>query len=145
MTISAVIIVLVFAGVLCVVFWRRAAAARRSLAIRSYSNEHGFQYVDQQVADIPFNRSSFKDLQSVANAFTGTGARNRFTFFDCHIREGRTGYTQSVLAIEHLEGSYPACRWDRTLREERAGDWTLVYHDRRAWSLSEIDAHVSAL
>lgn len=31
------------------------------------------------------------------------------------------------------------------LREERDREWTLVYHDRRAWSVSEIDAHVSSL
>ena len=145
MTIALIILVLAIGCVLGFRLWLRAAARKRREGIRRYSEEHGFQYLDAQPPQISLGSSSLKAVQSTSNAFTGTGTRNRFVFFDCRIREGRTSHIQSVLALERLGEHYPACRWDRELREERVGDWTLVYHPRRAWSLNEIDAHVSAL
>ena len=145
MTIALVILVLAIGCVLGFRLWPQAAARKRREGIRRYSEKHGFEYLDDQVPQLPLSSSSLKAAQATSNAFTGMGARSRFVFFDCRIREGRTRHTQSVLALERLGEHYPACRWDRELREERAGDWTLVYHPRRAWSLNEIDAHVSTL
>ncbi len=83
--------------------------------------------------------------EKISSVFLGRRKMKDFVFFDCHITVGKTGYTQSVLAIYLLEGSYPACPFDPQLREARAGDWRLIYHDRRTWPVSEIDAHVSSI
>jgi hypothetical protein len=126
------IIALVLGCALCIVLWSRARATARRKAIRRYCDEHRFDFLDGHLpATLDLSGGSLKGLQSVSSAFTGTGSRNRFVLFDCWLRPGRTGYTQSVLAIYLLAESYPACRWDRELREEHAGEWTLIYHDRR--------------
>jgi hypothetical protein len=140
------IIALVLGCAFCIVLWSRARATARRKAIRRYCDEHRFDFLNGHIpATLDLSSSSLKGLQSVSSAFTGTGSRNRFVFFDCWLRPGRTGYTQSVLAIHLLAESYPACRWDRELREEHAGEWTLIYHDKRTWSVREIDAHISGL
>jgi hypothetical protein len=141
-----IIIALVLGCAVCFVLWSRTKATARRKAIRRYCDERRFDFLDGHIPEsLDLNSSSLKGLQSISTAFTGMGSRNRFVFFDCWLRPGRTGYTQSVLAIHLLSESYPACRWDRELREEHIGDWTLIYHDRRAWSVREIDAHVSTL
>jgi hypothetical protein len=140
------IIALVLGCAFCIVLWSRARATARRKAIRHYCDKQGFDFLGGQIpAALDTNSSSLQGLQSFSSAFTGMGSRNRFVFFDCWLRPGKTGYTQSVLAIHLLAESYPACRWDRELREERSGDWTLIYHDRREWSLRELDAHISTL
>jgi hypothetical protein len=126
--------------------WSRQRAALRRKAIRQYADEHHFTFLGNRLPDtLSLDRSSFRSAENISSAFTGTGKEKEFAFFDCFIREGRRGYTQSVLAIYRLDGSYPACQFDRQLHEARAGDWRLVYHDRRTWPVSEIDAHVSSL
>lgn len=132
---------------LCFFFWKRQQAAARREAIRRYANEHNFNLLGSSLpAGLSLEGSSFRSAETILNAFTGSSRDKEFVFFDCYIREGRRGYTQSVLAIHRLGGSYPACRFDRQLREERApGDWMLIYHDRRAWPVEEIDAHLSSL
>jgi hypothetical protein len=140
------IIALVLGCAFCIVLWSRAKATTRRKAIRRYCDEHGFDFLDSHLpATLDLNRSSLKGVQSISSAFTGLGSRNRFVFFDCWLRPGKTGYTQSVLAIQLLVEAYPACRWDRELHEEHVGEWTLIYHGKRGWPVSEIDAHISAL
>jgi hypothetical protein len=140
------IIALALGCAFCIVLWSRAKATTRRKAIRRYCDEHGFDFLDSHLpATLDLNRSSLKGVQSISSAFTGMGSRNRFVFFDCWLRPGKRGYTQSVLAIHLLAEPYPACRWDRGLREEHVGEWTLIYHDERDWSVREIDAHLSAL
>jgi hypothetical protein len=132
---------------LCFFFWSRQRAAARSEAIRHYATEHNFNLLGSSLpAGLSLEGSSFRSAELILNAFTGSGREKEFAFFDCYIREGRRGYTQSVLAIHRLGGSYPACRFDRQLLEERApGEWTFIYHHRRAWPVEEIDAHLSSL
>jgi hypothetical protein len=127
-------------------FWSRQGAASRRNAIRQYTDEHHFTFLGNRIPDtLNLDRSSFRSAENISSAFTGTGKEKEFAFFDCSMRDGRRGYTQSVLAIYRLEGSYPACQFDRQLREEHAGDWRLIYHDRRTWPVSEIDAHLSSI
>jgi hypothetical protein len=112
----------------------------------SVVDEHHFSFLGNSLpAGLNLEISAFRSAESISSAFAGTGREKEFAFFDCYIHEGRRGYTQSVLAIHNLGGSYPACRFDRQLREGRAGEWTLIYHDRRAWPAAEIDAHISSL
>jgi hypothetical protein len=126
--------------------WLKMRSASRRRAIRRYADEHNFRYLGSDLpASLKLDGSSLRQAESVSNAFSGTGKEKDFVFFDCYIPAGKTGYRQSVLAIYLLGESYPACRFDRELREERVGDWRLVYHTQRAWSVSEIDAHVSSL
>ncbi len=132
---------------ICLFALSKQRAKSRREGIRQYADEHKFSFLGSSLpADLSLERSSFRSTKSISSAFTGAGKEKAFVFFDCSIREGRTGYTQSVLAIRDLGGSYPACRFDRQLREERApGGWTLIYHERRGWPVQEIDAHVSSL
>jgi hypothetical protein len=147
--VTALIIVIAICIVVAICFFvlsKQRAAARRQ-AIRQYADEHHFSFLGNSLpAGLNLEGSSFRFAEAISSAFTGTGHEKEFAFFDCYIREGRRGYTQSVLAIHDLGGSYPACRFDRQLREERApGGWTLIYHERRAWPVAEIDAHISSL
>jgi hypothetical protein len=142
----ALILALLIVCALAVVLWLRARTRMRQQAIRRYSDEQGFAYLGSQLPPmLDMSRSSMRQMKSLSNAFTGSRSGKQFVFFDCRIPEGRTGYAQSVLAIHGLKESYAACRWDRALRQERLGEWSLIFHDRRLWPVSEIDAHVSTL
>jgi hypothetical protein len=145
---TALIIILAICIVVAIsifVLSKRKAASRRQ-AIHQYVDEHHFTFLGNSLpAGLNLEISAFRSAESISSAFTGTGREKEFAFFDCAMRDGRRAYTQSVLAIHNLGGSYPACRFDRQLREERAGEWTLIYHDRRTWPVTEIDAHISSL
>lgn len=147
MTALAIAIGICIVVALCVFFWSRQRAAARRQAIRQYADTHHYTFLGNTLPDsLKLDRSSFlRSAENISCAFTGRGKEKEFAFFDCSIREGRRGYIQSVLAIYRLDGHYPACQFDRQLREERAGDWRLIYHDRRTWPVSEIDAHVSSI
>ena len=147
MTALVIVIAICIVVALCLFFWSRKRAATRRDAIRTYADERQFNFLGNSVpSSLSLEISPFRSAENISSAFTGTGHEKEFVFFDCSMREGRTAYTQSVLAIHHLGGSYPACRFDRDLRESHAsGDWTLIYHHHRAWSVGEIDAHVSSL
>lgn len=146
MTALAIVIAICIILALCLVFWSRQRAASRRTAIQQYATEHNFTFLGSTLpANLSLDGSSFRFAKAVSTAFTGKGKEKTFAFFDCTMPGDRMSYTQSVLAIYRLGGDYPACHFDRQLREERDREWTLVYHDRRAWSVSEIDAHVSSL
>jgi hypothetical protein len=146
-TTLAIVIAICVVVALCIFFWSRRRAAARRQAIRQYADENHYSFLGDRLPDtLHLDRSSFlRSAESISSAFTGRGKEKEFAFFDCSLREGRRGYIQSVLAIYRLNGHYPACQFDRQLREERAGDWTLIYHDRRTWPVPEIDAHVSSI
>lgn len=147
MTTLIIVIAICIATAFLLFLWSRKRAASRRDGIRRYAEEHHFNFLGNSLpATLSLEGSSFRFAENISSAFTGVGRDKEFVFFDCYIREGRRGYTQSVLAIHQLGGSYPACRFDRALREEHApGHWTLIYHERRAWPLAEIEAHVSSL
>ena len=131
---------------LCLFLWSRQRAASRRKAICQYVDDHNLQFLGSVLPDtLNLGASSLRQAEAISNAFLSTGGTRDFVFFDCYIPAGRTGYTQSVLAIYRFTGSYPACRFDRELRQERSGEWTLIYHERRTWPVAEIDAHVSSL
>jgi hypothetical protein len=131
---------------LCIFIWSRVRSASRCKAIRHYVDEHNLRFLGSVLPDtLNLGDSSLRRAEAISSAFMGTHGKKDFVFFNCFIPAGKTGYTQSVLAIYRLGESYPACRFDRELREERAGDWTLIYHDRREWPLQQIDAHVSSI
>jgi hypothetical protein len=143
---------LIFVAAICVVValayfvWSRVRSASRRKEIRNYAQEHNFSFLENSLPEaLKLEGSSFRHAKAISSAFTGAGREKEFAFFDCVMPGDRMSYLQSVLGIYRLGGSYPACRFDRQLREERAGDWILIYHDRRAWSLQEIDAHVSSI
>jgi hypothetical protein len=141
----AIVIAICIAVVLSIFFWSRQRAASRRRAIRQYADEHNFTFLGNILPDtLNLQASSLRRAENISSAFLGRGKKD-FIFFDSFIPAGKTGYTQSVLAIYLFEGSYPACQFDRQIREERAGDWRLIYHDRRTWPVSEIDAHVSSI
>jgi hypothetical protein len=142
-----VVIVVSILAAICLFLWSKQREASRREAIRRYAERRSFNFLGNRLpASLSLEGSTFRYAEIISSAFTGTGREKEFAFFDCYIREGRRGYIQSVLAIHQLDGSYPACRFDHQLREERApGEWTLIYHDRRAWPVAEIDAHVSSL
>ena len=147
MTTLIIVVVICIVGAICIFLWLQQRAASRREAIRRYAAEHNFTFLGSRLpTTLSLEGGSFRFAEKISSAFTGTGHEKEFAFFDCYIHEGRRGYTQSVLAIHHLGGIYPACHFDRQLREEHApGQWTLIYHDRRAWPIGEIDAHVSSL
>jgi hypothetical protein len=130
----------------CVFMWGRVRSASRLRAIQSYAEEHNFSFLGSSLpATLKLETSSFRHAKAISTAFTGAGREKEFAFFDCVMPGDRMSYTQSVLAIRQLGGRYPAAQFDRQLQEEHRGDWTLVYHLKRTWSLSEIDAHISSL
>ncbi|HEX6496126.1 MAG TPA: hypothetical protein VF018_11620 [Acidobacteriaceae bacterium] len=130
----------------CVFMWFRVRSASRRKAIERYAQEHNFSFLGSSLpATLKLEISSFRHAKAISTAFAGTGREKEFVFFDCVMPGDRTSYVQSVLAIRHLGGKYPAAQFDRQLQEERRGDWTLIYHPKRTWGLSEIDAHVSSL
>lgn len=146
MTALIIVIAILIVIALCLFFWSRQRAESRRKAIRHYADEHGFSFLGNTLpANLSLEGSSFRFAKAISSAFTGRGKEKEFAFFDCTMPGDRMSYTQSVLAIYQLGGSYPACRFDRQLLEERDRQWTLIYHDRRAWSVSEIDAHVSSM
>jgi hypothetical protein len=146
MTALVIVIAILIVIALVLFFWSRQRAASRRNAIQQYATEHGFTFLGNTLpANLSLDGSSFRFSTAVSSAFTGLGKEKQFAFFDCIMPGDRMSYTQSVLAIYQLGGSYPACKFDRQLREERDRDWTLVYHDRRAWSVAEMDAHISSL
>jgi hypothetical protein len=131
---------------LCIFIWSRVRSASRRNAIQRYAEDHNFSFLGSSLPDtLKLETSSFRQAKAISNAFTGTGREKEFAFFDCVMPGDRMSYTQSVLAIHHLDGRYPATQFDRQLQEERRGGWTLIYHLKRTWSLSEIDAHISSL
>src|ERR1700744_6214623 len=141
-----IIAIAICVAVICVVVWMRTRSASRRNAIRRYADAHHFHYLESGLpATLKLDDSSFRLTKSISSAFAGTGSKSDFVFFDCFMPGDRMGYTQSVLALHHFDESYPACAFDRALRQERRGDWTLVFHDRREWSLAEIDAHISSI
>ena len=146
MTALIIVIAICIILALSIFFWLRQRAASRRNAIRQYAEEHHFNFLGTSLpANLSLDGSSFRFAKAVSSAFTGKGKEKEFAFFDCTMPGDRMSYTQSVLAIYQLGGSYPATHFDRQLREERDRQWTLIYHDRRAWPVSEIDAHVSSL
>lgn len=147
MTKLIVVIVICVLAAICLFLWSKQQEVSRREAIRKYAEKRSFNFLGNRLPDgLSLEGSTFRFAETTSNVFTGTGREKAFVFFDCYIREGRRGYTQSVLAIYQLDGSYPACRFDRQLQEERApGEWTLIYHNRRSWPVAEIDAHVSSL
>jgi hypothetical protein len=141
-----IVIAILIVLALCVFFWSRQRAESRRKAIRQYAEGHGFSFLGNTLpANLNLDGSSFRFAKGISSAFTGKGKENDFAFFDCTMPGDRMSYTQSVLAIYRLSGGYPAARFDRQLREERDREWTLVYHDRRAWTVPEMDAHISSL
>jgi hypothetical protein len=130
----------------CTFIWLRVRSASRRNAIQGYAEEHNFSLLGSSLpATLKLETSSFRHAKAISSAFTGTGKEKEFAFFDCVMPGDRTSYTQSVLAVRHLGGRYPAAQFDRQLQEEHRGDWTLIYHLKRTWILSEIDAHISSL
>ncbi|HEX6771976.1 MAG TPA: hypothetical protein VF126_08110 [Acidobacteriaceae bacterium] len=146
MTALIIVVAICILLALSIFFWSRQRAESRRKAIRQYADEHHFNFLGSTLpSNLSLDGSSFRFAKAVSSAFTGKGKEKEFAFFDCTMPGDRLSYTQSVLAIYQLGGGYPACRFDRQLREERDREWTLVYHDRRAWSISEMDAHISSL
>jgi hypothetical protein len=130
----------------CIFVWLRVRSASRRNAIQRYVEEHNFSLLGSSLpATLKLETSSFRYAKAISSAFTGTGREKEFVFFDCVMPGDRTSYMQSVLAVHHLGGRYPAAQFDRQLQEEHRGDWTLISHLKRTWSLSEIDAHISSL
>lgn len=130
----------------CAFIWLRLRSASRRNAIQHYAEEHNFNFLGSSLPPmLKLETSSFRHAKAISSAFTGTGREKEFAFFDCVMPGARTSYTQSVLAIHQPGGRYPAAQFDSQLQEEHRGEWTLIYHRKRAWSLSEIDAHISSL
>ncbi len=144
--IPLILVLVLLACVTAALLWRRSRTLDRIKSIRGYADEQGFTFLDHQLpGELDLSHSSVREMKSAANVFSGTRSDKRFVFFDCQVPSGRTNRTQSVLALHQYPGEYPAARWDRELREERSGEWKLIYHEGHAWSVSEIDAHLSTL
>ena len=145
MSTLAIVIAIGVLLALCFFLWSRKRAAARRQAIRQYADENHYTFLGDRLPDtLNLQASSLRRAENISSAFLGTGKKD-FVFFDSFIPAGKTGYTQSVLAIYLLEDGYPAYHFDRQLREERAGEWMLIYHDKRTWTVPEIDAHVSSI